>query len=479
MTYWGYLIGFGYIALLLAVGELLAARTRCNREVLRKCLHCLIGGEWFVLYYCFGHSWQIVVIPICFVVLNTIVYKTGILRSVNRQNNNHAGTVYYALAMTAMSIACAINEQWLIPFGIAVACLSWGDGAAAIAGRYIKPRLFIAGNKTLFGAIGCFVFAFAAQIAFAFIVSIPLHWAAIATIACVAALAECLCGKGLDNLFVCLWCCLFAYAFYIDTTLLSPIGMGFCGYLVLALTYELHLFTLPAALCAGVMLVTVGLCGGWWALALILSSFVLIAAMEGICKRIQSNRMRTAPARHVPRTVFQVLQNGGWATVCIIVYRLYAHPALLAAFAVGIAQSLGDSAASAVGVLSAKPARSILTGQAVNSGESGGVTLLGCIACLIATLPPVLLCGPLAGWGWYLLPVWALPTLGMLLDSVLGCTAQSKFRCPVCGKVTDKRFCCGRPCEPHGKKGLSNGGVNLVCNGVTTVTALLIFWFWL
>ncbi|MBO4534379.1 MAG: hypothetical protein J5755_00400, partial [Clostridia bacterium] len=171
---YGYLVGFGYMIVLLAVSELLTRFTRIPKEIIRKILHLLIGFEYLVLYHFFGASWQIVVIPATFVVLNTLSYRLRFLKSIVRDQGEHAGIIYYAVSITALSVVCACIPEFLYPFGVGVFCLSFGDCAAALAGKYLRPRIRLLGNKTLWGFVFCFVFSFLSQLLLAWITQHPL-----------------------------------------------------------------------------------------------------------------------------------------------------------------------------------------------------------------------------------------------------------------------------------------------------------------
>ena len=71
--------------------------------------------------------------------------------------DNAPGTVYYGVAMSALSLLTFLFPAFIYPFGIAVLCTSLGDGIGGLVGFSVKshnPRLF--GSKTLFGTLAVF-----------------------------------------------------------------------------------------------------------------------------------------------------------------------------------------------------------------------------------------------------------------------------------------------------------------------------------
>ena len=109
------------------------------------------------------------------------------------------GTVYYALAITVLMALSLLRPETLIPSGIAVFSLSFGDGFAAIAGHYLgkrSPR--ISKNKSLVGSAACFVFTVIGIYILYIFVPLELALWQVLTLGLAATLLE-LVGFGLDN----------------------------------------------------------------------------------------------------------------------------------------------------------------------------------------------------------------------------------------------------------------------------------------
>lgn len=196
----GYLLAYGY---LFGVIFLIGAIQKCFRfdvEISRKIIHFFIGFVWLILYKYHSGTWHFLVVPISFIIINYASYKLKIFKMFERQDEkNHYGTIFYAISMTVMSGVSLVFPQTLIPYGIAVFCLSFGDAAAAICGSYIKKgNRMITKEKSLFGTLGAIVFSVVGIFLFLLIIPAPLSLWQILLLAVASGLLE-LVGKGLDN----------------------------------------------------------------------------------------------------------------------------------------------------------------------------------------------------------------------------------------------------------------------------------------
>ena len=196
----GYLIGYSFLfAVILGVGALYK-KLGFSGELARKLIHILICFTWLVLYKSFAGSWQILVMPISFVIINAISIKYRFFAGMEREGEKSSlGTVYYAVAITILMALTLIFEETLIPSGIAVFALSFGDGAAAIGGYYLgekSPR--ITKTKTLVGSLFCFIFTLIGIYILSIFAPVGLSFPEILIISAAATALE-LVGHGLDN----------------------------------------------------------------------------------------------------------------------------------------------------------------------------------------------------------------------------------------------------------------------------------------
>lgn len=196
----GYLLAYAYLfGVLLSVG-VLQKLFRFQAEISRKLVHFLVGFVWLALHKYLAGTWHFVLVPFSFVIINYAAIKLKFFKMMSREDGaDQYGTVYYAASLTVMAVLSLIWPQTLLPYGIAVFCMSFGDAAAALCGKYIrKGNRMITRDKSLFGTLGAIVFS-AVGIGL-FLLCFPIQMALwqILLLAATAGLLE-LVGHGLDN----------------------------------------------------------------------------------------------------------------------------------------------------------------------------------------------------------------------------------------------------------------------------------------
>ena len=197
---WGYLIGYAYLfGIILGVGAAYKI-FKFPSELSRKLIHILICFTWLILYRFFEGSWQILVMPLSFVIINALSLKYKFFKGMEREGEKSTpGTVYYAIAISVLVGLSLIVPETLIPGGIAIFCLSFGDGFAAIAGEFFgKYSPKITKTKSLIGTAACFVFTIVGVYIFSIFVPIGMSFPQVLIIGVATALLE-LAGLGLDN----------------------------------------------------------------------------------------------------------------------------------------------------------------------------------------------------------------------------------------------------------------------------------------
>lgn len=173
------------------------------------------------------------------------------------------------------------------------------------------------------------------------------------------------------------------------------------------------------------------------------------------------------------RDALRVGCNVGVAGISLAVFGLTGNAALRVSFCAVMAESLADSLASKLGPLSKRPPRDICTGRPIPTGLSGGVTLLGTCAELLGAALVAGVSGVGYRSGRLFCIVLAAGFLGAVCDSVLGSCLQVKYRCAVCGAVTEREAHCGAPTERlRGLRCVSNDAVNLLSNLCALALAL-------
>lgn len=168
----------------------------------------------------------------------------------------------------------------------------------------------------------------------------------------------------------------------------------------------------------------------------------------------------------------QVTANGGIAALAAIIYGVTTNPAAIVALAAALAAATADTWASEIGSLSSHRPLSILTFRKLPTGTSGGVTLLGTFASLVAglTVAAIYFVGT-SGTPWAVSAIITVAGfLGSVVDSLLGATVQAQYE-DLHGERTEKRV--GNRLI-RGLPVVTNDVVNAVSGGLVTVAAVVV-----
>jgi uncharacterized protein (TIGR00297 family) len=207
--------------------------------------------------------------------------------------------------------------------------------------------------------------------------------------------------------------------------------------------------------------------GGWTGAAALLSFFGLSSALS----RSGEQRKRASPlaqAKGAQRDVWQVVANGGIATLCMALGSRSGYLGALAAAA-------ADTWATELGLLARRQPRLVTTLQPVAPGTSGGITPEGLAGSGGGALS-VGLAWTLAGGGRAGLPIALIAGLcGSLVDSLLGATLQALYWCPTCAVHTEEPAhpACGEPAQlVRGYAWVTNDTVNALATLAGAATAV-------
>lgn len=148
------------------------------------------------------------------------------------------------------------------------------------------------------------------------------------------------------------------------------------------------------------------------------------------------------------RDYLQVIANGGLGFIYALLYYLTKDPLFIVAYSTAFAAANADTWSSEVGVLSSRPPISILNFKKAEKGMSGAVSLLGIAAAFCGSMfiTFVFFIGYILNFGWNFKVIYysILITLagfsGSIIDSYLGALIQAKYKCVICGKITEKKI---------------------------------------
>ncbi|WP_162356409.1 DUF92 domain-containing protein [Metabacillus mangrovi] len=177
------------------------------------------------------------------------------------------------------------------------------------------------------------------------------------------------------------------------------------------------------------------------------------------------------------RDSVQVLANGGISSVAGLLFWLTGSDIWTAVFCTSIAAANSDTWASEIGTLSKRSPRMLLTMKKAARGTSGAVSLQGTAAAAAGAAFIACLSVPL----FRLDPLWGI-LIGLigfggnLADTILGGSLQVKYKCPVCGSITEKKTHCGvKGSVVQGYSFFNNDLVNALSIGIAAALSAALF----
>lgn len=141
----------------LALAEF-ARRRGVPRTVTRKIVHVGIGTWVLPTFLIFEHRLWAVVPPACFVLVNAVSFRTGLIRSVEGGERN-IGTILYPISV-ALALALFWPDPWPVVGAAAILVMAWGDAAGSLVGRrFGRHPYHVAGHpRSIEGSLAVFAF---------------------------------------------------------------------------------------------------------------------------------------------------------------------------------------------------------------------------------------------------------------------------------------------------------------------------------
>ena len=193
-----------YVAILLIITEKLLDK---HPEVSRKVLHIMVGNVAFLLPIFVTREVMAFAAAGPFILFTFLMSPRTPIKSIRGKTSaagHGMGLVYYSITWTILAYLFFDN---MVVIAIGILAMSYGDGFASIIGlKFGKKKYKVFGDKKSYvGSFAMFIFTFIATIVaiLYYRISItPYILLVLAFIALVAAIAEGLTPKGLDNFSV-------------------------------------------------------------------------------------------------------------------------------------------------------------------------------------------------------------------------------------------------------------------------------------
>lgn len=477
-----------FLALLIALSELLRKKYPDFQEGTRKLVHMFTGLLVSITPYLVQSRWPLVALGSFFLIFNAVSIHQGWLGGLHNTLRPTLGTVFYPLSFIVLLLWLWDDHRSILVSAMLIMAI--GDALAAMVGRQMKnPRLYYLGpeQKSLQGSLTMFltsmiILVLCLRFCHEFDATWPvILWVAGIT-AFIATACEAISFNGSDNLTVPLGAAFVLY--YYSTHTLADMGLFTFGMSLALLLAVLSLklrFLNGSGSAAMFLMGTLFFGVGRWTWSIPILAFFILSSLLSKAGKKRKQRYADVLEKSGSRDVWQVLANGGLATLLLLIWYFHHHAVYYILFAGSLAAVTADTWATELGMLSRTPPRSILTFKRVAAGTSGGISLLGTLGAAAGALVLALvsqLCGPhespaIMGFRDTLL-VFAAGFLASLVDSVLGATLQARYRCRRCGKETEKSVHCdATPTEQIGGWSWMN---NDVVNVLAAVSGMAIVW---
>lgn len=466
----GYLTILGYIFFLIfGLGSIISKKA--DIEISRKTIHIMLFAVWVLIDIFLKHTIHQVIVPVIFIILNFLSYKFGIYKSVERTDNNHLGTVYFAIVVTIIMFISYFYHDLYYCSGLAVFCLTFGDGFAALIGHSFKSRTLY-GEKSLYGTIACAAASALSMLLFVryYALSEALSLNCIILLGLYSAVLE-LVRNGLDNFSVTLG--IFALSYFLMYHYSPKLMFSLCvALIVFCIVFFAKAIGYYGSLLSIGIVFSFSFFGNREGLCFLLMCYFIVFFISVFKKKVLHIK-KTEKARNF----IQILINGGIGTLFIILYACSGLRHFLYLSIVAIGGCFIDSVSSDIGVLSSKSPYDLLRRRTVPAGISGGMSVLGTFAALSVT-------AVIALYSFFVfripagdcILIYILIFCQTLVDSALGSLCQVKYRCLSNNLLTENPEYCAEKTEYYeGIKWMDNNIVNLTSSLIICFIAILFF----
>lgn len=237
------------------------------------------------------------------------------------------------------------------------------------------------------------------------------------------------------------------------------------------------------AVVGAVICFVVFLAGGFPWLIVIIAFFVISSILTRYHYEYKK-KLGSAQEKGGVRSWPNTLANGSIAALAAIAEILTHQDVFIVAFLGSVAAAMSDTVATEIGLLSkSKPRLIVNLKKFVEPGTSGGITLVGEIACLASAVIITAIGTSLRviTGGYRELSAASIAVVGGAIiatnfDSLLGGTVQGRNRCSVCGAQTEALTHHGvATTSISGKRLIDNNAVNLIATFAGAVVSIGIF----
>lgn len=219
---------------------------------------------------------------------------------------------------------------------------------------------------------------------------------------------------------------------------------------------------------------------GSWKWFTVILVFHLITGVFTKYKYEAKKMKGAAEETHGARAWGNVLANGGVAAAFSIMEGIIPNGIFFIGFLGAVSSALTDTLATEIGLLYPSAPRMITNMKKAKPGTSGAISPLGELAIVLGATVLGFISWSLGiinlDLQKLLLIVLVSGFSGSTIDSLIGATVQSLYKCQVCENITEKRLHCTKPTiHLKGIRFFDNNMVNLVSTAFGATAAVLTY----
>lgn len=210
---------------------------------------------------------------------------------------------------------------------------------------------------------------------------------------------------------------------------------------------------------------------------MLIGLFFVTSSLWSKYNRKQKKKIIDMHEKGSQRDIVQVFANGGVPALIGILAYVFPADFWIYGFIASIAVANSDTWASEIGSLSKKRPLSLMKMKTVEPGTSGAISVLGTSAAVAGSA----LISVASYFIWsemtiaLVFVVTTMGVLGCFIDTFLGATVQSAYRCNVCGKHVERKEHCQQPTIlVKGNGWVNNDVVNISSITIASVITILV-----
>jgi len=243
-----------------------------------------------------------------------------------------------------------------------------------------------------------------------------------------------------------------------------------------ALAFYKKAMTNSALILAIVLAFLITYFGGLCAYLILVAVFLGTVVANKIKKSERIKVNKNIIEKSGKKDIVEIIANVVTGAVFIILYKITKVNIYFLVYASIMAESLADSLASDIGVLSKKSPINILTLKKSEPGLSGNISALGLASSFFGSLIIAIIFSIFNFQTSSLIIITLSGFLGAIFDSILGATIQVKYKCQKCSKIVEKKIHCEKETIYYkGIKIINNDTVNLISNVFAAIIATTIY----